>query len=58
LLRRYRQAAGWTQEALAEKAGLSRTTIDALERDTRQTPRKESFLLLADALACKASALC
>ena len=34
LLRRYRKAAGLTQEALAERALLSAYTISALERGT------------------------
>lgn len=55
LLRRYRRAAGLTQEELAERAGLGRATIDALERGTRQTPRKETIALLAEALALKES---
>ncbi len=38
LLKRYRQAAGLTQEELAERAGLSRRGIADLERGERQTP--------------------
>lgn len=44
-------AAGLTQEELAEKAHLSVDAISALERGTRQTPRKDTVALLAEALA-------
>src|SRR5438552_3272638 len=50
LLRRYRKAAGLTQEALAERALLSAFTISALERGANQTPRKDTLALLAAAL--------
>jgi WD40 repeat protein/transcriptional regulator with XRE-family HTH domain len=50
LLRRYRKAAGLTQEQLAERALLSAFTISALERGTNQTPRQDTLSLLADAL--------
>jgi len=50
LLRRYRLAAGLTQAELAERAGLSVRGINDLERGARQTPRKETVALLADAL--------
>ncbi len=50
LLRRYRRAAGLTQEALAERALLSVFTISALERGANQAPRKDTLVLLADAL--------
>ncbi len=43
LLRRARVAAGLTQEALAERAGLSATAISALERGVRQTPQGETL---------------
>jgi predicted ATPase/transcriptional regulator with XRE-family HTH domain len=51
LLRRYREAAGITQEALAERAGLSVRGISDLERGVRQSPRRETVDLLAVALA-------
>jgi predicted ATPase/class 3 adenylate cyclase/DNA-binding XRE family transcriptional regulator len=50
LLRRARQAAGLTQEELAERAGLSRRGINDLERGVRQHPRKDTVALLAAAL--------
>jgi len=51
LLRRYREAAGLTQEELAARAGLSARGISDLERDRRQTPRLETVRLLGEALA-------
>jgi sugar lactone lactonase YvrE/transcriptional regulator with XRE-family HTH domain len=51
LLRRHRLAAGLTQEELAERAHLSARGISDLERGARSTPRKDTLLLLADALA-------
>jgi predicted ATPase/DNA-binding XRE family transcriptional regulator len=51
LLRRYREAAGLTQEALAQRAGLSARGISDLERGARQAPRRETVDLLASALA-------
>ncbi|MCD6031946.1 MAG: transcriptional regulator, family, partial [Thermomicrobiales bacterium] len=49
LLRRHRLAAGLTQEALAERAGVSTRGLQLLERD-RTAPRAETVRLLADAL--------
>jgi predicted ATPase/class 3 adenylate cyclase/DNA-binding XRE family transcriptional regulator len=49
-LRRARQAAGLTQAELAERAGLSVRGINDLERGVRQTPRKDTVALLAQAL--------
>lgn len=49
-LKRLRLAAGLTQEALAERAGLSTKAVSDLERDPARTPRLESVTLLADAL--------
>jgi transcriptional regulator with XRE-family HTH domain len=51
LLHRQRSAAGLSQEALAERAGLSRNGISDLERGARQVPRLETVRMLADALA-------
>ncbi|HWE64225.1 MAG TPA: helix-turn-helix transcriptional regulator, partial [Chloroflexota bacterium] len=51
LLRRYRQAAGLTQEELAERAHLSVRGITDLERGARRTPRRDTIALLAAALA-------
>jgi transcriptional regulator with XRE-family HTH domain len=50
LLRQRRLAAGLTQEALAERAGVSAKAISDLERAPDRTPRLETVGLLADAL--------
>ncbi len=50
LLRRQREAAGLSQEALAERAGLTAKAIGALERGERQRPYPQTLRLLADAL--------
>jgi non-specific serine/threonine protein kinase len=50
VLRRYRSAAGLSQEALAERAGLSRRGIADLERGARTFPYGETVRRLADAL--------
>ena len=49
-LKRYRAAAGLTQEALAERAGLSVRGISDLERGRRASPYYDTVRLLADAL--------
>ena len=49
-LRRLRVAATLSQEALAERAGLSRNGISNLERGRSPAPRLETVRLLADAL--------
>ena len=51
LLKRQRLAAGLTQEALAERAGLSPKAVSDLERDPARSPRLGTVALLADALA-------
>lgn len=51
LLRRYRSAAGLTQEELAARTGLSVRAISDLERGLRRTPRHETVTLLAEALS-------
>jgi predicted ATPase/transcriptional regulator with XRE-family HTH domain len=50
VLKRYRVAAGLTQEGLAERAGLSARGISDLERGRRSHPYFETVRLLADAL--------
>jgi predicted ATPase/transcriptional regulator with XRE-family HTH domain len=50
LLRSKRLAAGLTQEALAERAGVSAKAVSELERDPSRTPRLETVGLLAEAL--------
>ncbi|HEU5330783.1 MAG TPA: helix-turn-helix domain-containing protein, partial [Thermomicrobiales bacterium] len=51
LLRRYRLAAGLTQEALAERAGVSARAVGDLERDGGRAPRLDTVALLVGALA-------
>jgi tetratricopeptide (TPR) repeat protein/transcriptional regulator with XRE-family HTH domain len=51
LLHRYRLAAGLTQEALAEQAGLGARTISDLERGVAHHPQRHTLQLLADALS-------
>jgi predicted ATPase/transcriptional regulator with XRE-family HTH domain len=55
LLRRYRLAAGLTQEELADRAGLSVKGLSALEGGKRQTPYRHTVTLLATALGLTAS---
>ena len=50
LLKRQRLAAGLTQEALAERAGLSAKAVSDLERDRGRSPRLTTVTLLAGAL--------
>ena len=51
LLKQERLAAGLTQEALAERAGLSVWAISDLERGVNRAPRQETLDLLIQALA-------
>jgi predicted ATPase/DNA-binding NarL/FixJ family response regulator/transcriptional regulator with XRE-family HTH domain len=50
-LRQYRLRAGLTQEALAERSGLTSSAIAALERNRRRHPYPHTLRLLATALA-------
>lgn len=50
LLKRFRIAAGLTQESLAVRAQMSRKAISALERGERLRPRQDTVHLLADVL--------
>ncbi len=56
LLRRHRLAAGLSQEALAERAGVSARGVQDLERGVNAWPRPDTFRLLADALDLDAAA--
>lgn len=49
-LRHYREAAGLSQEDLAERAGLAAKAIGALERGERRRPYPRTVQMLADAL--------
>ena len=50
-LRRLREAAGLTQEQLAERAGLTPNAISALERGERRRPYPHTVRALSEALA-------
>jgi predicted ATPase/transcriptional regulator with XRE-family HTH domain len=50
LLRRYRQTAGLSQEALAARANLSARAISDLERGINRSPRYDTFTLLVGVL--------
>jgi predicted ATPase/transcriptional regulator with XRE-family HTH domain len=50
LLRQFRQAAGLSQEQLAERAGLTAKAIGALERGERRHPYPQTLQALAQAL--------
>lgn len=54
LLRRLRREAGLSQEALAERAALSKDAVSSLERGTRRAPYRETLLKLASALGLDA----
>jgi non-specific serine/threonine protein kinase len=49
-LKRYREAAGLSQEELAERAGLGRRSISDLERGARRSPYLATVRRLIDAL--------
>lgn len=54
MLKERRKAAGLTQAELAEKSGVSRGTIAAIESESVETATTtETLLKLADALGCK-----
>lgn len=50
LLKRYRMAAGLTQEALAERANLSARAISDLERGLSRAPRYDTLAMLTNAM--------
>jgi transcriptional regulator with XRE-family HTH domain len=54
-LRRYREGAGLTQEALAERAGLAPSAVAALERGRRRRPHPHTVRQLAAALQLDAA---
>lgn len=53
LVQRWRHAANLTQEALAERSGLSPRSIQNLEHGRVSRPRRDSVRLLADALGLR-----
>ena len=54
-LRRLREVAGFTQEELASRAGLSAKAVSALERGERKRPYPHTIAALADALQLSTS---
>ena len=58
LLRRSRLAAGLTQEELAALSGLSARGLSDLERGARRALRRETVLLLSEALVRLVAAQC
>lgn len=55
-LRRVREAAGLTQEALAYKANVDRTYISQLEND-HKSPTVDTLFRLCDAMGVSAAAV-
>jgi transcriptional regulator with XRE-family HTH domain len=55
-LRRAREAAGLTQEGLADRAGVDRTYVSLLERD-KQSPSVEMLFRVCAALEIRPSTL-
>src|SRR5260370_12458761 len=55
LLKHHRVAAGLTQEALAERAGLSARSISDMERGLRSAPYQDTVRKLAGALQLSAA---
>lgn len=49
-LRRLRRGSGFTQKELADKAGLSQSTIAMIENGTRGNPHPKTLTVLAKAL--------
>jgi len=56
VLRRYRMAAALSQEALAERAGISLRGLSDLERGLSRAPRLETLARLAEALGLEGAA--
>ncbi len=56
-LREVREAIGMTQETLAEKSGVSRQTISALENGKAKTVMSSTMLSLAAALGTTVDAI-
>jgi len=50
LIRQLRRERGWTQQELADKSGVLRSTISQIEMRGKMKPRPEVFLQLASAL--------
>ncbi len=54
-IKQRRMAQQLTQTALAEKSGVSRATISALENGEMKTTTTDTLIKLADALKCTVS---
>ncbi len=48
-LKQLRKKAGWSQQKLAEKAGLSYNVITKIEQDVAKKPTIQTMIKLADA---------
>ncbi|MFH1995806.1 MAG: helix-turn-helix transcriptional regulator [Candidatus Omnitrophota bacterium] len=48
-LKRLRKKAGWSQQKLAEKAGLSYNAITKIEQGTAKQPTIQTIIKIADA---------
>ncbi len=48
-IKRHREKLGWSQQKLAEKAGLSYNAITKIEQGAAKNPRMETLIKLADA---------
>lgn len=55
-LRKLREQAGFTQEQLAERAGLGTQTVGAYERGDRRAPRRDTLALIIEALGLTVAA--
>ena len=54
VLKRYRLRAGWTQETLAERAGISARAVSDLERGLIRAPQRSTLVRLVGALGLDA----
>ena len=56
-IRDYREQSGMTQQALAEKAGISRAILSGLESGTIEVTTTKTLLKIAEALNVRVSNL-
>jgi transcriptional regulator with XRE-family HTH domain len=56
-LRRARKAAGWTQQKLAQEAGISLVVITKIEQGFTKDPAMSSLVKMADAMGLSIDAL-
>ena len=52
-IKELRKKAGWSQQKLAEKAGLSYNTITKIEQGTAKQPTIQTIVKIADAFGVK-----